>query len=89
MRGKNWPEITSAFVIGIGLGALTALVLAPQSGEETRAFLKDKAQEGVDEVVARGKKVARRAQNAADSAKEFVGDAMDAGASAYRDTRNS
>jgi len=86
---KNWPEITSAFAIGLGVGAIVGMMWAPQSGEETRALLREKAQDGVDEAVAQGKRVARKAQRATDSAKEIVNDAMEAGQSAYREARNS
>jgi len=88
MLRKNWPEITSAFAIGLGVGAVVGMMFAPKSGEETRALLREKAQGGIDEVVAQGKKVARKAQSAADNAKEFVGDAVDAGQSAYREARS-
>lgn len=89
MMRKNWPEITSAFAIGLGVGAIVGMMWAPQSGEETRALLREKAQDGIDEAVAQGKRVARKAQRATDSAKEIVNDAMDAGQSAYREARNS
>ena len=89
MMRKNWPEITSAFAIGLGVGAIVGMMWAPQSGEETRALLREKAQDGIDEAVAQGKRVARKAQRATDSAKEFVNDAMDAGQSAYREARSS
>ena len=89
MIRKNWPAITSAFAIGLGVGAILGLVLAPQSGEETRALLREKAQEGIDEAVSQGKRVARKAQKAADSAREFVNDAAEAGQGAYREARNS
>ena len=89
MMRKNWPEITSAFAIGLGVGAIVGMMWAPQSGEETRALLREKAQGGIDEAIAQGKRVARKAQEATDSAKEFVNDAMDAGQSAYREARNS
>ena len=89
MIRKNWPAITSAFAIGLGVGAILGLVLAPQSGEDTRALLREKAQEGIDEAVSQGKRVARKAQKAADSAREFVNDAAEAGQGAYREARNS
>jgi gas vesicle protein len=89
MIRKNWPAITSAFAIGLGVGAILGLVLAPQSGEDTRALLREKAQEGIDETVSQGKRVARKAQRAADSAREFVNDAVEAGQGAYREVRNS
>jgi gas vesicle protein len=89
MSRKNWPEIASAFAIGLGVGAILGLLLAPRSGEETRGLLREKAQEGMDEAVAQGKKVARKAQRAADSAKEIVNDAVEAGQGAYREARNS
>ena len=89
MIRKNWPQITSAFAIGIGVGALLGLVLAPQSGKETRALLREKAQEGIDDAVEQGKRVARKAQRTTDSAREFVNDAVEAGQTAYREARNS
>ncbi|HXN51154.1 MAG TPA: YtxH domain-containing protein [Candidatus Acidoferrum sp.] len=89
MTRKNWPEITSAFAIGLGVGAILALMLAPQSGEETRALLREKAQDGIDEAIEQGKKVAQKAQRAADNAREFVNDAVEAGQGAYREARNS
>jgi len=88
MLRKNWPEITSAFAIGLGVGAVVGMMFAPKSGEETRALLGKKAQGGIDEVVAQGKRVARKALAAADNAKEFVGEAVDAGQSAYREARS-
>jgi len=89
MSRKNWPEIASTFAIGLGVGAILGLLLAPGSGEETRGLLREKAQDGIDEAVAQGKKVARKAQRAADSTKEFVNDAVEAGQGAYREARNS
>jgi gas vesicle protein len=85
----NWPQISSAFAIGLGVGAMVGMIWAPQSGQETREMLREKAQDGIDEAVAQGKRAARKAQRAAEGAKEFVSDAMDAGQSAYREARNS
>lgn len=89
MMRKSWPEISSAFAIGLGVGAILGMMWAPKSGEETRALLREKAQDGIDEAVAQGKKVARKAQRATDSARDFVNDAVEAGQNAYREARNS
>jgi gas vesicle protein len=36
------------FLLGLGLGVAAGILLAPRSGEETRALLADKAGEGAD-----------------------------------------
>jgi hypothetical protein len=39
-----------AFLIGVAVGAATALLFAPQSGEETREWISDKARESLDQT---------------------------------------
>ena len=86
---KNLAGITSAFAIGVGVGAALGILLAPKSGEDTRAYIHDTARDAFDDAVARGKKVARRGQKAVDDAREMVSDAVDAGQGAFREARNS
>ena len=86
---KNWTQTASAFSVGLGVGALLGLILAPQSGRDTRAYLRDKAQDGVDDAVARSRKLARRAKRVAEDAKTIVGDAVDVGEDAFRHAKNS
>ena len=86
---KNLAGITSAFAIGVGVGAALGILLAPKSGEDTRAYIRDTARDTFDDAVARGKKVARRGQKAVDDAREMVNDAVDAGQGAFREARNS
>jgi gas vesicle protein len=88
---KGWLRTVPTFLIGTGVGAALGLFLAPRSGEKTRRLLKEKAQDGVDNVIARGKKVARRAQRAVgDAAREFVNNAGETAKSALQDAaRNS
>jgi gas vesicle protein len=57
------------FIIGGMAGAVTALLMAPQSGDETRTFIrdkaieiKDKAGETVDDAYAQAEKAAIEAQ---------------------------
>lgn len=86
---KNWAGITSAFAIGVGVGIGLGFLLAPNSGEDTRAYIRDAARDTLDDAVARGKKVARRGQKAVDDAREMVNEAVDAGQGAYREARNA
>ena len=86
---KNWTQTASMFSVGLGVGALLGLIFAPKSGQHTRAYLRGKAQDGVDNAVESSKKVARRAKRAAADTKNLVGDALDAGENAFRNSRNS
>ena len=49
------------FVVGLGIGVAVGLLMAPRSGEETRQFLRAKADEGTDYL-----------RTKADEGKEFV-----------------
>jgi gas vesicle protein len=61
------------FVIGLGLGAIVGLLVAPKRGEETREALRDTA----DTVVEKGRGLV-------ESQRESLESAVDAGVSAYR-----
>ena len=61
------------FIVGGLTGAVVALLFAPQSGEETRALIKDKsielrdkAQQTTEEALARAEQVAQEARARAD-----------------------
>jgi gas vesicle protein len=70
---SDFGAFLAGFVIGGLVGAAVSLLLAPQSGEETRAFikdksieLKDKASETAEEALARAEKAAAEARSRAD-----------------------
>jgi gas vesicle protein len=73
------------FVAGIGLGALTGILLAPQSGRETRKALAASVDNGMDRMAYVGRRASRHVTNMVESGKkelarkkEQVGAAVDA-----------
>jgi gas vesicle protein len=57
------------FIVGGVAGAVAALLLAPQSGEDTRALIKDKSIELRDKAAEQAEVVASKANEFADTAK--------------------
>ena len=64
------------FVVGLGIGVAVGLLMAPRSGEETRQFLRTKADEGTDYLRTKadeGKEfVRRRGSELRDSASDLI-----------------
>jgi gas vesicle protein len=90
-ENNNVGSKVSFFLVGLGIGALVGILFAPKSGEETREYLAQKADEGreyaqrkarelrerADDILERGKTVAQRQ-------KETISAAVDAGRDAYQ-----
>ena len=85
-NGNNVGGILVAFMAGMVVGAGVALLYAPQTGKETRRMLakkadelKDEAEEIVEDVLEKGKKVLKEKKEQFDAAieagKEAMGDA--------------
>ncbi len=88
---ENGGSKFSYFLVGMGIGALIGILFAPKSGEETREYLRQKAEEGrefaqrkarelrerADEFIDRGKDVVQRQ-------KEQISAAVEAGKEAYQ-----
>lgn len=71
------------FIVGGLTGAVVALLLAPQSGEETRALIKERSIELRDRASTEAEEAWRRAEEAAEQARrraeEFAREARDRG----------
>jgi gas vesicle protein len=81
----------SFFLVGLGLGALVGILFAPKSGEETREYLAQRADEGreyaqrkAQELRERAEDLVERGRAAAMRQKESLSAAVDAGRDAYQ-----
>jgi gas vesicle protein len=86
----------SYFFLGLGLGVAVGVLFAPKSGEETRAFLRNKAEEGADYVRQQGVDLRESALDAVEKGKaqvqrhkENLSAAVEAGRAAYREAINN
>ncbi len=82
----------SYFFLGLGVGVAVGVLFAPKAGTETRGFIRDKANEGVDYVKRRGEDLRDTATETLERTKEKLrrqkdnlAAAVDAGKQAYRD----
>jgi gas vesicle protein len=80
----HWTSFASAFALGMGVGAALGVILAPHSGQDTRAYLRDKAQETVDEAVAQGRNLSRRSAKAVNQAADVASHVVDSANDAMR-----
>jgi gas vesicle protein len=82
----------SYFFLGLGVGVAIGILFAPKSGEETREFLKSKADEGKEYLKRRGEELRTsavdlvdRGKSAVSRQKDQIAAAVEAGKQAYRD----
>jgi gas vesicle protein len=64
------------FLVGAVAGGVAALLLAPQSGEETRTMIRDKSIELRDKGQVSAQDAMRRAQEAAEEARAWASQAV-------------
>ena len=95
MSEENGASKVAFFLAGMGIGAVLALLFAPKSGQETRDFLTQKAEEGRDYVSARGRDLRKQAEEVVDKAKDVVSKqneqlsaALEAGKQAYQEEKS-
>jgi gas vesicle protein len=84
--GKQDTSVLT-FVIGLGVGAIAALLFAPKAGKELRNDLAEGINEGVDQLRSKGSELRQRAAKYADAAQDNVQEAIEAGQKAYRQAK--
>ena len=91
MADNNIGSKVSFFIVGLGVGALVGILFAPKSGEETREYLSNKAEEGKEYAQRKARELRERAEDLIERSKEImarqkdaVSSAVEAGKETYR-----
>jgi len=94
MSEDNSGSMIGAFLAGLGIGAVIALLFAPRSGQETRDMIVEKAEEGRDYVVTKSEELRKQAEDAVEKGKDLVSKqkellsaALEAGKQAYQEEK--
>jgi gas vesicle protein len=82
-RGNHQGSRLTYLVVGLGIGALAGVLLAPQSGDETREWFATKYKDGVDSVNAKVKQTRQKVEELIDRGQEQVSEAVDKGREAF------
>jgi len=89
MMRADAPGTIFTFILGVSVGVLAALFLAPKAGKELRADIAAGVSDGVDQVRGTSKHLRRRAQKIVALAQDHVKDAMEAGQGAYSQAKKA
>jgi gas vesicle protein len=95
MSENNGGSNIAFFLAGAGIGALIALLFAPQSGKETRDYISQRASESREKVATKTQEYRKQAEGYVDKAKEIANKqkeqlsaALEAGKQAYREEKS-
>ncbi|MGD1063040.1 MAG: YtxH domain-containing protein [Terracidiphilus sp.] len=81
MAEENKGQGLAWLLVGLGVGALVAILYAPKSGRETREDIARGAREGTEYLRARSKQAAEQVGMLVDKGKEQVGEYVERGRS--------
>lgn len=85
MRRSNGAYAIGAFAAGVGIGLVLSLLWAPQSGEETRELIAEKAKRSKDLVNEAVDQIKSQVGVSVKDAKSKLHEAVQAGKEAYQD----
>jgi gas vesicle protein len=84
-RQDNDQQWTLVYLVaGFGIGALLGILLAPQSGDDTREWIATKCRNGVDSVDARVRQTRQHVGHLIDRGQQQVSEAVGAGRKAFK-----
>ena len=89
MSESNSGEKALFFIVGAAIGAVTALLFAPRSGEETRKMIVSKAREGAENIVReKTSEYLDKGKEVVQQQRESLNAALEAGKKAYREEKD-
>jgi gas vesicle protein len=87
-RDGDFGAFLAGFIIGGMVGSIISLLLAPQSGEETRTIIRDRSIELKDKAVEKAEAARIKAEAAAADARARADELMKKGGEAYQSYRS-
>jgi gas vesicle protein len=82
-NGYSAGAVAFAFLAGAIIGAGAALLMAPQSGAETRSLIKSYAKKAEEEALERAKEAKATFETAIEQGKQFINEKKSALAAAF------
>ncbi len=89
MAKDNKAGTVLAFLMGMGIGAAAALLLAPKAGDEMRGDITDALGGSLDQLRQRAKDLNRRSQKLAETAKDQLQEAVNEGTDAFKQAKKA
>ena len=79
MSENNGSTNLLYFLAGASIGAVVALLYAPQSGKKTREYISDRAEDGKDYLKDRSKELREQAEDYVERGKDLVSQQVERG----------
>lgn len=85
--GSAWASVATGVVIGLAVGGILGLLLAPKPGAELREDLKDRTEEAMDRLQEATSELVTRSRDLVDQTRENLVQSLEAGKTAYQEKR--
>jgi gas vesicle protein len=86
-QNGDFGAFLSGFIVGGLIGAVVALLMAPQSGEETRVMIRDRSIELKDKALEAAEEARMKAEAAAEEARMRADEIKQRGQQIYQDQK--
>ena len=85
MATEQTSSVAMGFLVGLGIGAVAGLLLAPQSSKESQDWIAERAKTGAENLKTARQRVKENVQKFSTEGRAQVAAAVDVGKEAYRD----